>query len=374
MSDDVASALDAVPCGILSTSDSGTILRANRVFCSWTGYESSELVGVRRFQDLLTIGARIFHQTHWAPLLQMQGSIAEIKLDIMHRDGTTLPAVFNAVRRTEGDTVIQEIAAFVARDRDTYERELMHSRKQLEKVVDELRRLEAEAKDRALAAEQMIGIVSHDLRNPLSSIGVATALLADDELTEHQRRTLERAARATDRANHLIDDLLDFTQTRLGTGLSVSLAELDLHTTVRQVVDELGSLYSGRTLRHVRTGAGVCRGDTNRIAQLVGNLVSNAMTYGDVTQPVTVSTSITSSAYTIEVHNGGPAIPVELQARIFQPMTRATGASASKSVGLGLYIVQEIAKAHAGNVRLESSTENGTRVIATFPCGNRITT
>lgn len=369
MSDDVAIALDAVPCGILSTSDNGTILRANRVFCSWTGYESAELVGVRRFQDLLTIGARIFHQTHWSPLLQMQGSIAEIKLDIMHRNGTTLPAVFNAVRRVDGAAVIQEIAAFVARDRDTYERELVQSRKRLEEVVDELRRLETEAKDRAIAAEQMIGIVSHDLRNPLSNISMAAALLASEELTEHQRRTLERVARATERANHLINDLLDFTQTRLGTGLSVTLATLDPHTTVSQVVDELASLYSGRTLRHVRTGAGVCRGDANRIAQLVGNLVSNAMAYGDVTQPVTVSTSITASEYTIEVHNGGPAIPVELQARIFQPMTRAARASAGKSVGLGLYIVQEIAKAHAGNVKLESSTENGTRFIASFPCG-----
>ena len=62
--------------------------RANRIFCQWVGYSADELVGKRRFQDLLTIGGRIFHQTHWAPLLQMQGSISEVKLEMVDRDGT----------------------------------------------------------------------------------------------------------------------------------------------------------------------------------------------------------------------------------------------------------------------------------------------
>ena len=69
-------------CGLLVTSLDGTLRRANRTFCRWIGYESSELIdGRRRFADLLTMGGRIFHQTHWAPLLQIQGSVAEVKLD-----------------------------------------------------------------------------------------------------------------------------------------------------------------------------------------------------------------------------------------------------------------------------------------------------
>ena len=83
--------LDAVPCGLLRTAEDGTILQANQMFCSWIGVEAATLLGVRRFQDLLTMGARIFHQTHWAPLLRMQGSISEVELDVRRHDGGTLP-------------------------------------------------------------------------------------------------------------------------------------------------------------------------------------------------------------------------------------------------------------------------------------------
>src|SRR5688572_29952874 len=139
---------DSAACGLLQTSDDGTIIRVNRRFCEWVGRSASELVGVR-FQDLLTMGGRIFHQTHWAPLLRMQQSISEVKLDVVHRDGTSVPMVLNAFRHEEeGGVMVHELAAFVARDRDKYERELVLSRKRLEELHEE-------AKDRALFAEQM---------------------------------------------------------------------------------------------------------------------------------------------------------------------------------------------------------------------------
>lgn len=359
-------ALDAVPCGLLQTAEDGAILRANQMFCSWVGVEAAALVGVRRFQDLLTMGARIFHQTHWAPLLRMQGSISEVKLDLRRHDGSTLPVVFNAARRVHAGVTLHEIAAFVARDRDTYERELLRSRSRLEELVRELTRLEAEAQDRATAAEQMIGIVSHDLRNPLSSIRLATSLLGSSNLAEGQQRTLERLARATDRADHLISDLLDFTQSRLGTGLSVVLASIELHDVIGRAVDELTLVYSRRTLRHVRSGTGPCRADGNRMAQLVGNLISNAMTYGDPSQPVTVTSAVAAATCSIAVHNAGEPIPPEVQARIFQPMTRGTDTNAGRSVGLGLFIVEQIAKAHGGSVQVTSTADAGTTFIATM--------
>jgi phosphoserine phosphatase RsbU/P len=358
--------LDAAPCGLLQTAEDGSILRVNQVFCAWVGTDAAALVGVRRFQDLLTMGARIFHQTHWAPLLRMQGSISEIKLDLRRHDGSTLPVVFNAVRRMHGGVTVHEIAAFVARDRDAYERELLQSRRRLEELVTELTRLKSEAQDRAAAAEQMIGIVSHDLRNPLSSIRLATILLNSTHPSDEQKRTLDRLARATDRADHLISDLLDFTQARLGKGLSVVLAAIDLHEVIGRAVDELSLVYSRRALCHSRSGTGACRGDGNRLAQLVGNLISNAMTYGDPNAPVTVTSSVAASSFTVAVHNAGTSIPPEVQARIFQPMTRGTDVNAGRSVGLGLFIVQEIARAHGGSVTVASNPEDGTTFAATM--------
>src|SRR5688500_12882441 len=176
----------------MQTAADGTFLKANLTFCGWVGLPPSALIGRRRFQDLLTMGARIFHQTHWAPLLQMQGSISEVKLDVVHQDGATIPMVLNAIRHEHGGAVVHDLAAYVARDRDKYERELVLSRKRLESLVAEATRLQAEAKDRAVFAEQMIGIVSHDLRNPLSAIVTAAALLGRQDPSASQQRTIER--------------------------------------------------------------------------------------------------------------------------------------------------------------------------------------
>jgi phosphoserine phosphatase RsbU/P len=361
-----SNAIDAAPCGLLQTADDGTILRVNQVFCAWVGTDAAALLGVRRFQDLLTMGARIFHQTHWVPLLRMQGSISEIKLDLRRHDGSTLPVVFNAVRRAQGSVMVHEIAAFVARDRDAYERELLRSRARLEELVAELTQLKSEAQDRATAAEQMIGIVSHDLRNPLSSIRLATALLNGTDPSDNQKRTLDRLARATDRADHLISDLLDFTQARLGKGLSVVLAPVDLHAIIGHAIDELKPVYSRQALCHLRTGTGACRADGHRLVQLVGNLISNAMTYGEPNTPVTVTSAVTDSSFTIAVHNAGTPIAAEARAHIFQPMARGTDANAGRSVGLGLFIVQEIARGHGGSVTVTSTAQDGTTFVATM--------
>jgi phosphoserine phosphatase RsbU/P len=365
--DEPPSVYDDAPCGLATTSANGTFLRVNRTWSSWLGHTSDSLVGKRRFQELLTMGGRIFHQTHWAPLLQMQGSVSEVKLELLHRDGTTIPMVLNAQRRVHEQGAVIEIAAFVARDRDAYERELVRSRQRLQALVEESNRLQAEAKDHALAAELMIGIVSHDLRNPIASIKMAATLLSK-HATPAQQATLNRLMRAAERTSALIADLLDFTQARLGAGLAISAEPVELHAAVGAVVDELTLAYPGRTLRHIREGHGVCQMDSNRLAQLIGNLVSNAMTYGTADVPVTVTSAVLADSFSISVHNAGAAIPAPLLVDIFKPLSRGEhGANKSRSVGLGLFIVSEIAKAHGGSATVTSSAEAGTTFIVVCP-------
>jgi len=363
--------LDVVACGLLQTTADGTITRANVLFCKWVGYSAAELIGKRRFQELLTVGGRMFHQTHWVPLLQMQGSISEVKLELVVRDGSVVPIVMNALVRADHGVPVHEIAAFVARDRDKYEKELLLSRKRLEDLVAQATRLQADARDRADFAEQMMGIVSHDLRNPLSSIQMSGALLARSELALSQQRTIARISRSAERATRLISDLLDFTQARLGRGLAVSMVEIELHECVADTVEELRHIHPARALNHQRLGAGACVGDADRLAQLVGNLVSNAMTYGLADEPVTVVSMIDATRFTLSVHNQGAPIPAEMQATLFQPMTRGTSAGASaRSVGLGLYIVSEIAKAHGGGVTVRSVAGEGTTFTVVCPRHN----
>ncbi len=360
--------LDEVACGVCQTAENGTFLRVNKLFCSWVGHSAETLVGRRRFKDLLTVGGRIFHQTHWTPLLTLQGSVSEVKLDIVHADGSTVPMIINAIRREKGGTTVHEIAAYVARDRDAYERELIRSSKRLEELASEATRLHADAKDRALFAEQMIGIVSHDLRNPLSSILLSAQQLARGEISASQQRTLLRIARSSQRATHLVGDLLDFTQVRLGNGLSVARKPIDLHEVIALGIDELTAVYPDRTITHVRAGDGACVADGMRLVQLVGNLVANAMAYGDPASPVSVTSSVGAESITLAVHNEGAALPTELQATLFQPMTRGAQApNVTRSVGLGLFIVREIARAHGGNADVVSTAESGTTFRAVFP-------
>jgi phosphoserine phosphatase RsbU/P len=359
--------LDAAPCGLMCTTPDGTFLRVNCTFCSWVGYSEPELLHARKFQDLLSVGGRIFHQTHWAPLLAMQGSISEVKLELLHRDGSTLPVVLNAIVRHEGGKR-HELAAYVARDRDKYERELILSRKRLEELVAETRRLHDEAKDRALFAEQMIGIVSHDLRNPISTIQTAAAMLSRDMPPTGPDRMVTRIARASQRADRLIADLLDFTQARLGAGLSVKPEPIQLHELVAEAVEELALAHPGCALRHVQHGAGSCRADASRLEQLVGNLVSNAITYGRADAPVTVSSTIDTDNFSIAVHNFGVPIAPAALPRLFEPMTRGAPTHGSKrSVGLGLFIVSQVAKAHGGKTEVSSSAETGTTFTVSFP-------
>lgn len=359
---------EGAACGLLRTSVDGTILRVNARFCGWLGFRAEDLVDRRRLQDVLTMGGRIFHQTHWAPLMQLQGSVSEVKLDFVHADGTTVPMVLNAIRSGQGGSPVYDVAAFVARDRDNYERELVKSRQRLEESVAEATRLGAEAKDRALAAEQMIGIVSHDLRNPLASISMGLALLTRSGLPEGQQRTIRRIERSADRASALIADLLDFTQARLGRGIPIALSSIDLREVAAQAVDELAALYPTRRLKYEHVGAGSCMGDASRLTQLIGNLVSNAMAYGDPEQIVTVSSAIDADTCRLAVHNYGRPIADELQPGLFEPMSRGSDVgSAARSVGLGLFIVREIARAHAGDVSLSSGSAEGTTFAAIFP-------
>ena len=352
--------LDDAACGLVQTDDDGTFLHANQMFCRWVGRAEAELVDKRRLTDLLTMGSRIFHQTHWAPLLRMQGSLSEVKLELVHADGSSIPMVLNAIRRERSGAVVHDIAMFVARDRDRYEQELLLSRKRTEE-------LHALARDRATFAEQMIGIVSHDLRNPLSAIRLAAEVLtgAGPKATE---RVVPRISRAVDRAEQLIADLLDFTQARVGTGLSVSIAAVDLHRAVAEIVDDLRGVHPTRILEHVATGPGECEVDENRIAQLIGNLVANAAAYGRPDSAITVATTVTEATCTVSVHNHGDPIPPALARTIFAPMARGTTkGSRARSVGLGLFIVSEIAKAHGGTASVTSTVEAGTTFTITLP-------
>lgn len=367
---------DDAPCGLMLADGSGRLVRVNRTICRWLRHTPEQLLALR-FQDVLTAGGRIFYQTHLGPLLRMQASVAEVKLELRTSDGEAIPVMVNLAEATGCGGLVTHIAAFAATDRHSYERELLAERRRAEDMAaqyaqaqGELAAARAQAEDRAKVAEQMVGIVSHDLRNPLSVIGMSTALLGMAGLAAPQRAVVERIDRSVKRADRLIADLLDFTQARLGSGITVRREPIDVHEAVGESVAELSAAFPERAIVHERRGPGGCSADADRIAQAVGNLVANAVHYGDPECPVTVRTDGQEDAVHISVHNEGPSIPAATRESLFEPMIRGTATgTAPRGVGLGLFIVREIAKAHGGTIHVHSSMGAGSTFTLALPRG-----
>lgn len=380
---DTQTLFDEAPCGLVVTKEDGTILRSNKTFSHLIGLDAQAIIG-RRFQDLLTMGGRIFHQTHWSPLMQMQGSVAEVKLDLVHHDKHIVTMLLNGVRREHASGAFYELALFGTKDRDKYERELLNARKVAEDLLREktaaetaLRQTQAElsiayekAQLRASFAEQMIAIVSHDLKNPLTAIKMASDILARGERTARETKMLGHISQSADRAERMIADLLDLALARVGQGITISPSTVDLHTFVRASVDELRMAFPEATLLHRCVGTGSARLDGDRVQQIIGNLVANSVAYGDLQQPITITiTSRVEQDHTlVSVQNRGAAIPESLMGVLFEPMIRgAETGSDARSVGLGLFIVREIVRAHDGVVSVNSTPESGTIFTAKFP-------
>jgi phosphoserine phosphatase RsbU/P len=133
---------EEAPCGYLTTDLDGTILKVNRTFERWTGHDRKDLIGGRRMQDLLSPGGRIYHETHYAPLLRMQGSVREIAVEIVRADGTRLPALINSVLRNgpDGEPRAVRTTVFDATDRRRYEQELIRARRREQDIALELQR------------------------------------------------------------------------------------------------------------------------------------------------------------------------------------------------------------------------------------------
>jgi sigma-B regulation protein RsbU (phosphoserine phosphatase) len=134
LEDDPESLYEQAPCGYLSTDPDGRIVKVNKTFAGLSGYRAEELVG-RRFADLLSAGGRIYHETHYAPMLRMQGTVREMAFEIVRPDGSRLPVLVNAAlqRRPSGEPHVVRIAIFDATERREYERELVRSLRRAER-------------------------------------------------------------------------------------------------------------------------------------------------------------------------------------------------------------------------------------------------
>ncbi|MFV3404788.1 MULTISPECIES: PAS domain-containing sensor histidine kinase [Pseudomonas] len=371
------------PCGLVVMAADGTLLRCNSTLSHWLGYDPGYWQG-RSFDQLLTVSGRTFHLTHWGPLLNLQGSVSEVKVGLRHRAGHVVGMLLNAIRRETAEGVSYHLALFSTMERDRNEQLVLQSmqraeellaqkisaEKALQQAQDKLAMAYAEAERRAVLAEQMVAVASHDLKTPMTAIKMATELLGRDVQSGRARRLLGSISTSAERAQRMVVDLLDFASVKLGQGISIRRQQVDLLKAVDQCVSELRIAFGNASIRHLSRGQGMFDVDPDRLQQMLGNLVANSAAYGDLRYPITLTTEFADEGVILSVHNHGPAIAEELLPTLFEPMTRGSDRQEGlRSVGLGLFIVKQIVESHCGRISMASDLVNGTSFVIVLPLG-----
>ena len=199
---------DDAPCALFSTRPDGEVVRANRTFAEWLGVSLEDIIGRVRFPALLTMGSRMYYETHYAPLLRMQGFVSEIALEVRTPAGRVSPVVASArqIRDAAGSPVLVHVALFDATDRRSYERELLQERKRAEQASRAL-----EAADQR--KNEFIAMLAHELRNPLAPLRAAIELQRRESGAAGQPlNTAELMRRQVDQMVRLVEDLLDVSR------------------------------------------------------------------------------------------------------------------------------------------------------------------
>jgi len=215
----------------------------------------------------------------------------------------------------------------------------------------------------------VLGMVSHELRNSLTAITVATRALTRGPAPSAAALIASRILVSADRMNGIIHDLLDLGMVGAGGSIEINPTTSDGHQISRRIVGELETANPGREIRLHVVGDGSGCWDGNRMEQVVSNLVSNALQYGAEDAPITIVSEGDGTHWTVSVHNLGDPIPPDVVPQLFDPFKRGSDRrhAGRRNLGIGLFIVRQVVLAHGGNVQVTSRPVAGTRFVVTVP-------
>ncbi|MGO7157172.1 PAS domain-containing sensor histidine kinase [Rhizobium leguminosarum] len=365
--EDLEDLYENAPCGYLSLQPDGRIVKVNRTLSTWIGIPAEQLLG-KRLHDLLNTSGRIFYETHFAPLLRMQGFFNEVALDLVTVDGRKLPVLANAVERRaeDGALLFTRVTMFQAAERRRYERELVDARTAADAAGATIKSKLAFEQQTAELREEFIAVLGHDLRNPLASIAAAARMLRKEKQTDRAIKVLDLMQGSVVRMSALIDNVLDFARGRLGGGITLERRAEHLEPLLRQVIEELRFSHLDRGIEVTIEFDGPINCDSGRIGQLVSNLLGNALTHGTPDEPVRLSAATVDGKLELWIANGGAPISSDAMTRLFQPFFTGEAGTSQRGLGLGLHIASEIARAHGGTITV-SSDDKETRFIFVMP-------
>lgn len=365
-SEDLEDLYENAPCGYLSVAPNGRIAKVNRTLCRWLDKSADEIIG-KRLRDLLNVAGSIFYETHFAPLLRMQGFFDEVALDLVMSDGKVLSVLANAAERRDeaGNVISTRLTIIRATERRRYERELVEAqaaerelRRQLEADVAEHIAGHVLAQQNADLREQFIAVLGHDLRNPLAAIDAGRRVLEKDHDNSRKMRVLRLMGESVERMAGLIDNVTDFARGRLGGGIAAEIqAGERIEPTLAQVINEIRAGHPDREIEMRFELSQAIDVDHARIAQMFSNLLGNAVTHGADDKPIVVEAAVVDGHFHLAVANGGEPISEAAMERLFQPFYRGDVRPNMQGLGLGLYIASQIAQAHGGRLDVTSDAD-----------------
>ncbi|WP_051540984.1 PAS domain-containing sensor histidine kinase [Ahrensia sp. 13_GOM-1096m] len=355
---DLHDLFEHAPCGYLTLAPNGLIVNVNHTFCTWSGYEKDDVLG-KKLRDLLNVVGRIFYETHFAPLLRMQGYFDEVALDLITPDESRLAVLANASERRDSDGNLEytRVTLFRATERRRYERQLVDARENAEALKLELENGLDHERQTAELREKFIAVLGHDLRNPLAAINSGARMLMRREKDEEKLSFLHLIQTSSLRMAGIIENVLDFARGRLGGGMSINIEYgKSLTLMLDQVVSEIRTTYPDRIIETEYHSELIVDADHSRIAQMFSNLLGNAVSHGRADSPIQVSAKIADNDFVLAITNDGDPIPPAELSKLFEPFHCSESSSKKGGLGLGLYISTHIAQAHNGKLVADSQS------------------
>ena len=300
-----------------------------------------------------------------------------------HVDGKNAANAHGTDRAANGYTPVEMVSEFRAlrasvlrlwsKAHDGFKRADLEDITRFNEAIDQLmaESIAKHAQELDRSRDLFLGILGHDLRNPLGSIMMSASVMMMQEGPDWPHaRTASRMLNSGRRMDELIHDLLDFTRSRLGHGIPIVRADMNLELICRQTVDEIRALHARRVVHFEASGKLKGQWDGGRIAQALSNLVENAHQHGSDDAPIEVAVQGDAEGVEISVRNQGPAIPKAKLREIFNPFLQLdlTGSKSKnpRSAGLGLYIAHAIVLAHRGTIEVKSK-HGGTTFTVRLP-------
>src|SRR5579864_217467 len=224
------------------------------------------------------------------------------------------------------------------------------------------------------ARNVIIGILAHDLRNPIHSITLGSRYLLQSNSTDANAiKAVARMQRAASRMSELVNNLLDYARTSLGDSIPVSPEATTMNAVCSRAIEEVESAYPGRNITLVSADEVEGMWDPARMLQLLTNLLTNALQHGDAAGAVSVTVSTKVKSVLIEIYNEGEPINPDTLGTLFDPLYRRASTSSqtrtpeSSGLGLGLFIASQIARSHGGDIKVVSTREGGTVFSVELP-------